>query len=195
MGKKSSIKLLRVTFLGSPKVGKSSLIQRVIHKTYTNEYQATIGDYYNHFVRIDGRDLTLEIADTSGENNFPAMEKHATENSDVVVVVFSLDDIDSWHRAITICNNLNSQNPSLPVVVVGNKRDIRNRKCPYKRDIEDYITCVIQKAYVEMSAKKDTTDLLLRRIYEEYEIVHEPICPKKLTKFEKLKTISKSITG
>ncbi|XP_057290588.1 GTP-binding protein Di-Ras2-like [Hydractinia symbiolongicarpus] len=167
-------KKLRVTLMGGTGVGKSVIARRLIGKEEIDVCKPTIFDYYEEIVEIGEASVFLEINDTSGNFCFPAMDKLTMEHTDIIVIVFSLEELGSFEHAMNIlCNSCTEQ--TLPVIFVGNKKDkISNRKLPCEENLENYIMCQLNKSYIEMSALHDDAEKLLRRIYEDYEIAHGP---------------------
>ena len=57
--------LLKMILIGDSGVGKSSLMNQFIEKTFTAQYKATIGaDFLTKEVTINGTETTLQIWDT-----------------------------------------------------------------------------------------------------------------------------------
>ena len=57
--------LLKMILIGDSGVGKSSLMNQFIEKTFTAQYKATIGaDFLTKEVSINGTETTLQIWDT-----------------------------------------------------------------------------------------------------------------------------------
>ena len=65
----------RMVFLGSPKVGKTSLIRRFLYGEFSERYFPTIDEIHRKLYTIHGEQFKLEIFDTSGIDPFPAMKR------------------------------------------------------------------------------------------------------------------------
>ena len=65
----------RLVILGSPKVGKSSIVNRFLNDKFEAQYKPTIEEFYRKVYRIKGETYRLDILDTSGFQPFPAMRR------------------------------------------------------------------------------------------------------------------------
>jgi small GTP-binding protein len=64
----------RMVILGAPKVGKTSIVNWFLGKTYRDSYIPTIEDFHRKIYKIRGEIYRLDILDTSGNDPFPAMK-------------------------------------------------------------------------------------------------------------------------
>lgn len=64
----------KILMLGSAKVGKTSIIQRFLYDSYCPKYKRTIEELHRADFPIGGTTLTLDILDTGGAYEFPAMK-------------------------------------------------------------------------------------------------------------------------
>ncbi|OXA49980.1 Dexamethasone-induced Ras-related protein 1 [Folsomia candida] len=64
----------KVMMLGSARVGKTAIIQRFLYDTWTGKYRRTVEEMHRADFPIGGASLTLDILDTSGSYEFPAMK-------------------------------------------------------------------------------------------------------------------------
>lgn len=142
---------VKVLFLGSSKVGKSSIIQRFLHNHFDPKYTPTIEDVHVQKFIIKNYLMKLILIDTSGGYDFPAMLRLCIAKAHAFVIVFAHDNIDSLHQAsqflsqikterkdyAPLTNNLNDPSNSQvfdwnlvscapPIVVVCNKSDLPN---------------------------------------------------------------------
>lgn len=77
---------------------------------------------------MNGASLTLDIVDTSGSYPFPAMRRLAISTADAFVLVYAIDDSDSFEEARCIHDQIvELRSAQAPVVVVGNKCDLSAR--------------------------------------------------------------------
>lgn len=87
----------RIVVLGAAKVGKSSIIQQFLYDQFSKRYNRTIEDLYvAEYNLSNGASLRLEILDTTGYYQFPAMRALSISNGNAFLLVYSLDDEASW---------------------------------------------------------------------------------------------------
>ena len=81
--------------------------------------------YKGEFLMSTGSYLTMEVEDTSGAycQDFPAMTSLSVRNSDVIVLVYSVDSVQTFENITKIRESILAENTSVPIVVVGNKTD------------------------------------------------------------------------
>ena len=60
------MKKLKLVVIGDSASGKSSLIKRFVHNTFSEEYQASIFDVYSKDLVFDDQTYSLEIIDVGG---------------------------------------------------------------------------------------------------------------------------------
>ena len=75
---------------------------------------------------VSGVHLTLEILDTSGENEFPAMRNLSISNADAFILVYDICDMSTFEDVRVIRDQIleTKGSPAVPIVVVGNKLDL-----------------------------------------------------------------------
>lgn len=89
----------RIVVLGDAKVGKSSIIRRFLYDQFTPRYSRTIEDLHVADYNLSsGASLTLEILDTTGSYQFPAMRALSISNAHAFLLVYSVGDLESWRR-------------------------------------------------------------------------------------------------
>ncbi|XP_030855890.1 GTP-binding protein Di-Ras2-like [Strongylocentrotus purpuratus] len=154
--KSSSVMAKRLVFFGAAQVGKSAIIRRFVSQTFSEQYNQTIEDMFERPIDYDGKEVKLQILDTSGSFNFPAMHQLALNNGDIFVVVYSTDDILSYHEALATCDEIaEKRGPGMPIVVVANKNDLENRQVG-KAEAE-LMFCQWNTYHVESSAKEENS--------------------------------------
>lgn len=65
----------RVVVFGAGGVGKSSLVLRFVKGTFRESYIPTIEDTYRQVISSNKTICTLQITDTTGSHQFPAMQR------------------------------------------------------------------------------------------------------------------------
>ncbi|XP_007062805.1 dexamethasone-induced Ras-related protein 1 isoform X1 [Chelonia mydas] len=158
----------RMVVLGSSKVGKTAIVSRFLTGRFEEQYTPTIEDFHRKFYSIRGEVYQLDILDTSGNHPFPAMRRLSILTGDVFILVFSLDNRDSFEEVQRLkqqiletkscLKNKTKENMEVPLVICGNKgdRDFYREVAP--REIEQLVGADPQKcAYFEISAKKNSS--------------------------------------
>ncbi len=66
---------LRLVVMGDSFVGKSAIIKRFLYAAFDQTYAATVEDLYSRDYELGATSLKVDILDTSGESEFPAMRR------------------------------------------------------------------------------------------------------------------------
>jgi small GTP-binding protein len=89
--------------LGNAGVGKTSLVKKFLTGNFTVSYNPTVEDSYLHNIRINGgMTQCIEILDTSGFYEFPAMRELNIRLSSACILVFDVNDDDSLNNLIEL---------------------------------------------------------------------------------------------
>ena len=137
----------RVSIFGAGNVGKTKLVQRLMHNKYTETYVPTIEEYYEAAEECTGITMTLKVIDTSGTEQFPAMRRLNMEKSNLVLLVYDVMNFSSIKevmRLYEICRNVTV----CLIVVGGAKADFLPGKAPvkYMESIDNAISFVFSKS-------------------------------------------------
>ena len=88
---------IKVTMIGSVGVGKSCIIDRFTKDTFDSLNKSTIGaNYYKKELNIYDKNITLDIWDTAGQEKFHSMGRHFYKNSNIIVIVYDITNINSF---------------------------------------------------------------------------------------------------
>jgi small GTP-binding protein len=112
--------------VGNVAVGKSSLVNRYTKGEYLEQYQATIGAAFvpKEVALAQGKSIKLQIWDTAGEEKYRAMTQFYYRKAAGAVVVFGLDDRESYNDVKVWIDDVREVQPNIVIVVAGNKSDI-----------------------------------------------------------------------
>ncbi|CAM1324738.1 Uncharacterised protein g8764 [Pycnogonum litorale] len=158
--------LYRVTLMGAARVGKTAIINQFLHERFISNYKPTVEELHKVEYEIKSCPLTLEILDTSGAYEFPAMRQLSIATSDGFILVFAVDNPESFEEVRAIRNQiLENKKVDAPIVVVCNKSDLQQENRILKRElIETVVSIDWEHAYIECSAK---TNLNIISIFTE----------------------------
>ncbi|VDD87022.1 unnamed protein product [Enterobius vermicularis] len=119
----------RLVVLGSSRVGKTSIIRQFLNKEFSEKYKETVEDIYSKRIKIQDEVIPLEILDTNF--NFPDMRKVAIASASAFLLVFAVDDVQSFKEMSDVWNEICESRTDLrdlPTVVAGNKCDLSTKK-------------------------------------------------------------------
>lgn len=117
----------RVVVFGAGGVGKSSLVLRFVKGTFRDSYIPTIEDTYRQVISCNKNICTLQITDTTGSHQFPAMQRLSINKGHAFILVYSVSSRQSLEELRPIWEVIKeSKGPDLshiPIMLVGNKCD------------------------------------------------------------------------
>ena len=113
--------------LGEGKIGKTSLIERYINKTFKSNYIATIGmDIRRKRLEINNKEVDISITDTAGQERFRSITKMFYKGADGILVGFDLTDRNTFEQVnywISQIEENSSKDYPISLVLFGNKCD------------------------------------------------------------------------
>lgn len=93
------LSILIRTVCRAARVGKSSIISQFLYDKFLSRYRETVEELHRGEYELqDGASLTLDILDTSGAFQFPAMRALSISTGDAFVLVYSIDDAETWEE-------------------------------------------------------------------------------------------------
>ncbi|XP_038067016.1 dexamethasone-induced Ras-related protein 1-like [Patiria miniata] len=115
----------RLVVMGPSRVGKTALISMFLRGQVSPIYYPTVENCHTWQMSQGGRQCHLDIIDTSGSKDFPAMYKLYISTAQIFVLVHSLEDPQSFEEVLRILEEINRERPGeqIPIFVIGNKSD------------------------------------------------------------------------
>nr|XP_040033308.1 dexamethasone-induced Ras-related protein 1-like [Gasterosteus aculeatus aculeatus] len=174
----------RMVILGSTKVGKTAIVSRFLNGRFDEQYTPTIEDFHRKLYSIKGDVYQLDILDTSGNHPFPAMRRLSILTGDVFILVFSLDNRDSFQEVQRLkrqifetkscLKNKIKENIDVPLVICGNKGDREFYREVQQEEIDQLVAGDEKCAYFEISAKRnDNVDKMFQTLFTLAKLPHE----------------------
>ncbi|CAF3106694.1 unnamed protein product [Rotaria socialis] len=116
----------RLVLLGASRTGKSSLIHMFLNGKFLDTYKETVEDLHYREFTVDDKTIKVDILDTAGNMEFPAMRRLSIATSHAFILVYSVDSMSSFEEIRRIIEQIKEQRSNyaeIPIVVVGNKTD------------------------------------------------------------------------
>lgn len=158
-----------VCLLGNSSVGKSSVLAQYVNRRFDLNTKTTIGtDLATKTISLGAEGVvTLQLRDTAGQERYRSLASSHYRGSEVLVVVFSLVDADSFDSVEEWVQDFRrtvhiEEGERFPIFVVGNKSDLEEERQIQKADAARW--CAQHGfQYLETSAKlADGVDHLFR---------------------------------
>ena len=148
-------KNFRVVVMGTASVGKTSIVSHLLHGVFTDNHKETIEELHHHVVKFNNVSAEIDILDTSGTYQFPGMRKLAIATGDAFVLVYSVENVDSFETVKALRDEIKENKPKskYSIVVVANKTDLE--KCDnYDHAVTESVVCMDwEEKFVAASAK------------------------------------------
>ncbi|KAL9643008.1 hypothetical protein ABK040_010699 [Willaertia magna] len=169
MGKKDL--KVKIVAVGDGAVGKTCLLMVYVNNEFPEEYIPTVFENYDTAVKFKGKDITLSVWDTAGQEDYDELRHLSYPNANCFLLCFavtnrtSLNNVKSkWLPEIT------KHCPKTPIILVGTKGDLRKSdssndsvSIEEAQKVADEIDAV---CYIETSARtrKGVDDVFQRAI-------------------------------
>jgi len=129
MSSPSSPSTYNLLVLGSAGTGKTTFITRHLTGEFTTAYRPTVGvDKKSLAFHTNDGILLFKTLDTAGQETPPHTVSDMKHSPDAVMVFFDVTSKTSFTQAVSYCNSVLAGDFTIPVVLVGNKADLKSRK-------------------------------------------------------------------
>lgn len=185
MHRSQAIKEFNTVVLGSPGVGKSSMIERFMTGQFHKGYTPTIEQKYKKMI-VNGNEYSLVVLDTMGHEDRGTILDRYTLQQHGVLVVFDLSNEHSFQIAEELAEKLSGMlTEECPIILVGNKNDCQRvvddseaKRVVDEHGLSTYVEC--SAATCNENSVNEVFDLLISKIIDEVEeedeaILHEPV--------------------
>ena len=121
-------KSLKVILIGDGGAGKTSLVNRFIHKSFSSIYKTTIGvdiSPFNTVTTESKKSIRFVLWDMSGQTHFKRFRSRFYSGTSGAIIVFDLTNASSYRNVQTWVKECkdNTHKP-IPMIILGNKADL-----------------------------------------------------------------------
>ena len=124
----------KVVFIGNPTAGKTSLLNRICHDKFIQNYDSTIGvDFFTKTVFYNESIFKIQLWDSAGQEKYRALIPSYIRGASIIFLIYDLnhhesfDAINNWLGFV----NQYTNKEQVKIVLVGNKKDLE-RKVKYE---------------------------------------------------------------
>uniref|UniRef100_G1TGR0 Ras homolog family member C n=1 Tax=Oryctolagus cuniculus TaxID=9986 RepID=G1TGR0_RABIT len=117
----------KLVVVGAGACGKTSPLVVFSRDHFPEEYVPTVFENYVADVEVDGRRVELALWDTAGQEEHDRLRPLSYPDTDVVLLCFAISSPDSLENVpAKWAPEVRHFCPGVPLVLVGNKKDLRN---------------------------------------------------------------------
>ncbi|CAF0867241.1 unnamed protein product [Adineta steineri] len=117
----------RIVVFGSAGVGKTNCVLRFVNGQFRENYIPTVEDTYRQVVSCNKQITTLQITDTTGAHQFPAMQRLSIQKGHAFILVYSITSKQSFEELKPIYDQIREikaeQQNETPILLMGCKLD------------------------------------------------------------------------
>jgi small GTP-binding protein len=140
---------IKVLLLGEPAVGKTSLRKRYLGEGFKQNYMMTIGA---EFAIKEVENYRLQIWDLAGQKSLSAIRNSYYQGAKGAILVFDISRPDTFYQIQPwIDDMLKQQDSVIPMVVVGNKSDLRDNNSVKVSQAEEYVKKLSEWANMDIN--------------------------------------------
>ncbi|KAI9824832.1 MAG: GTP-binding protein [Phylliscum demangeonii] len=145
----------KIAIVGSRSVGKSSLTVQFVDGHFVEVYYPTIENTFSKLIKYKGLDYATEIIDTAGQDEYSILNSKHFIGIHGYMIVYSVASKQSFEmvRVIRdkILNHLGTE--WVPLVIVGNKTDLRPEQRQVSADEGKRVGVEFNCGWTEASAR------------------------------------------
>ena len=166
----------KIEIIGDVKVGKSTILSRLIKDKFKEEYSPTVGyEFTTYLIKVNNIVLKMQLWDMCGDENYRSALFNLYRNTVVGILVYSVCSRESFNNLETWITNLKKYAlPWSKLILLGNKCDDEDkREVSYKKKkkISEKYNLFF---FMEVSAKEgfkspNFLELAAISLYEDYE--------------------------
>lgn len=164
----------KVVMLGKESVGKTSLVERYVHRRFlAGTYQNTIGAaFVAKPININDKVITLGIWDTAGSERYEAMSRIYYRGARAAIVCYDLTDNTSFQRARFWVKELQTCEEHCKIYLCGTKNDLTEadrsaRQVDY-HDVQDFVDEIGAQHFETSSKTGNNVDALFLKVAEDF---------------------------
>ena len=131
---------VKVVILGSPDVGKSSILRRYITGVCNESIENTIGaQFMGKIVEVDEKTVKLNIWDTAGQERYQSFSKLYCRDAGAVILVYDVSEHESFEGMKHWYDISKEVLPEESLLfVVGNKCDKLSEGMEFENEVLEY---------------------------------------------------------
>ena len=165
---------VKVVVVGDIKVGKTSILKKLLKNEFIEEYKPTNGYEFNIvLIKVNEIVIKFQIWDMSGEENYRPSLLNLYRNANLGFLVYSVTSRESFNKLEDWIDKLRKKAPSTKILLIGNKCDEKEKREVSYEEGKEICEKYNLEYFMEISAKYNFNKLNFMEIgaisiYKEY---------------------------
>ena len=170
----------KILFLGDSEVGKTSILVRYAEDKFESNGLPTLGvDLIYKYIKIDNKNIRLDLWDTAGEERFKNIAKNYYKGANGIIFVFDLTKYSTFTALRNWIDDVKDNvSPESEMALAGNKADLEDLREVSQETINDF-SKQYNLNYFEISALNgaginEVFDYLIKKLLSKNKVVSVP---------------------
>ncbi|XP_050546188.1 ras-related protein Rap-2c [Daktulosphaira vitifoliae] len=161
---------IRLVVLGGAGVGKSAICKQFLFNSFCPKYRTTVEDLYSKEFNVGSTTIKVDILDTCGDQQFPAMRRLSIATAHAFLFVYSIACEQSFEIIKQNFEEVREQREdyqTLPIVIAGNKLDLAP-DCRHitVEDASEWVYCELPKMRVKLVECSAKDNVNVREVFK-----------------------------
>ncbi|CAL5228413.1 g11543 [Coccomyxa viridis] len=138
-GVEKSKQKAKFVLLGEGRVGKTSLVSRIIHNTFNDSQQATVqAAFTSKTVEVDKQQVEVAFWDTAGQERFHSLAPLYYRDADAALLVYDITDKQTLQQVQNWVKELQAMVGAITLTILGNKSDMAKQQAVAEEEARGY---------------------------------------------------------
>ena len=147
---------IKAEVVGDSQVGKTSLLKKLIHKQFSEEYLSTKGYEFNiYLIKVNEKVMKFQIWDMCGAENYRVNLLRLYRNASLGILVYSICSLESFNNLENWIKQLRIKAPLAKIILLGNKIDLKDKREVSYKEGKEICDKYNLEYFMEVSAKND----------------------------------------
>ncbi|KAH3732440.1 Rab GTPase [Pelomyxa schiedti] len=132
---------VKLVLVGDSFTGKTCLVGRLLHNDFITTTPTIGAAFQVHTLKVDGRDIKLEIWDTAGQEKFRALTPMYYRGAAAALVVYDITKMATFEVMKRWIDELRSHAPpNIVLAICGNKVDLEDARAVPTALAQQYVS-------------------------------------------------------
>ena len=165
-------KSIKIILIGDSKVGKTSILHRLIDDKFDEKYMPSLNlEYTNYTIKINDYIIRMQIWDIPNQEKYEpdSVISNYYKNAEVLIFVYDVNELVSFKNINEYIKHLIDEkkgNNNIKKVLLGNKLDLQNERQVEYDSAENFSNNYNFDIFSEVSCKNEDYSNNIKNIFE-----------------------------